>query len=108
MRKPVFRFSNQVHHKLSCAATENGYWPWLEILDLGSNENKAADQLRCYYAAYLHLCFKQMQKAGFLMTLFLSPLNIAEAIIITHQCNLTAVEIDNFQMKNVIFFFFFI
>ena len=32
------------------------------------SENKGADQLRCYHAADLHLCFSHMQKEGFLMT----------------------------------------
>ena len=51
MRKPVFGFSNQVQHKLSCIATEDG--KKLEISDLERNlcsKNKGATtQLICAF-----------------------------------------------------------
>ena len=65
MRKPVFGVSDQVRHKTGCKTIE--YRDRLEISDLGnrgivlSSENKGTDQLRCYCAADLHLCFLMMR-----------------------------------------------
>ena len=59
LRRTVFRVSDQVLHKTTRTATEDGYK--LEILDLLHNqysENKGADQLCSYCTADLRLCFR--------------------------------------------------
>ena len=55
MRKPVFRVL-----KFRVEVVEGFYYPY--------SENKGADQLCSYCAADLRLCFRIMQKAGFLIT----------------------------------------
>ena len=72
MRKPVFVVSDQVRHKLVCAATEDGHK--LEMSDFRRrelcylcSENKGADQLCCYCTAYLQLCFRICKNPVFLM-----------------------------------------
>ena len=55
MRKPVFRVSDRVQHKVDCTTTEDDQR--LEISDIGRSdftiylcsENKGADQLTCTF-----------------------------------------------------------
>ena len=70
MRKPIFRVSDQVRHKLGCIATEDVQR--LESLDMKveglyylCSENKGADQLRGHREADLGLCFRLCKKPVF-------------------------------------------
>ena len=62
--------SEQVQHKSSFAAIENGLSSWI-MIEEGQyylcGENKEADQLRSYCAADLHLCFCICKKLVFLL-----------------------------------------
>ena len=57
------------------------------------SENKGADQLRIYHAAYLHLCFSLMLKSGFLMT----PLSYTESQFAVLSLQILSVNNINFE-----------
>ena len=73
MRKLVFVVSDQVRQKRAVQPQKmaSGLKFWITVVEgpyYPYSENKGADQLRSYCAADMHLCFRIMQKSGFVIT----------------------------------------